>query len=67
MEVVDEGLGHVLDKDVDGENPGIDEIAENKINDAVFSTEGNSGFAPFVGQGNKALALSTGHDKAKNF
>jgi hypothetical protein len=46
---------------------GIDEIAQDKIDDAVPSAERDGGFRTKEGQGEEALSLPSGEYEGQNF
>ncbi len=66
LQVFGQGLRFELRQDVEGVNPGIDEIAENKVDQPVFTPERNGGLGPFLGQGIEAAAFPPGQNHSKN-
>ena len=40
-DMLDEGLGLVLDEEIDGVDAGVDEVAEDEVDNPQPSTEGN--------------------------
>ena len=52
--MLDQGLGLVLDQQIDGLDLGIDQIAEHEIDDAVARPEGHEGLESRRGQGLQA-------------
>ena len=65
-QVVDEGLGLVLDQHVDGEVARVHQAAEDEIDDPVLRAEGDGGLAPLQGEGVEALPPPPGHDEAED-
>ena len=50
------------------ENPidvRIDAVADGDIDETIFASEGNSGFAAFLGEGMKSGATTAAHDHGK--
>jgi len=64
--VLDQGLGPVLHQQVDGVDLGIDEIAEDEIDDAITSAERNGGLGTVRSQRVEPSALPSGHDHREN-
>ena len=48
--MLDERLGLVLNEQIDGVNPGVDQVAEHEIHDSVAGTEGHRGLGAFLRQ-----------------
>jgi hypothetical protein len=48
--VLQKGLTAKLDKNIDGVNPGVNQVAEHKIDNSVLSTEGDCRLGTFTGQ-----------------
>ena len=55
-------MGFILDKDGDFTEPRVQTVAERKIDDAIFSAEGNGRFGPLCGEGIEPLTFSSGQD-----
>jgi len=54
-----------LGEHVDRVDPGIDEIAEDEIDDPVLASKGDGRFGPFIGKGCQARSLAAGEDDAQ--
>jgi hypothetical protein len=65
--VLDERLRLELYEYVDGIELRVDKIREDKINDAIFSPEGDSRFGPVPGERLEACPFTASHHDAENF
>src|SRR5262245_9382689 len=65
FEVFQKGLRLELCKNIDGEDAGVDEVGEHKIDDPISAAERHGRLRPMLGQWIKALAFSTCEDDAK--
>ncbi len=57
-QMLQERLALELGEDVDGVDPGVDEVAEDEVDDAVLAAEGHRGLGALLGQGIETRALS---------
>ena len=62
--VLEQGLALELGEDVDRVDPGIDEVAEDEVDDAVLAGERDSGLGPLLGEREEAGALPPGQNEA---
>src|SRR5258706_2965797 len=62
-----QGLGLELRQDVNRIDAGVDEVGEDKVDDAVFAAEGDRRLGAVPGQRVEALAPSSRHHHAENF
>jgi hypothetical protein len=65
-QMLDQRIGLELGKDLDLENTGVDEIIQDKIDNAVFSAEIDRRFGPFMRERVQSGTLAPGHDHAEN-
>ena len=63
--VLQQALALELDQHVDGIDPGVDQVAEHEIDDAVASAEGHRGFGAFFGQRIEPGAFPPASTKAR--
>jgi hypothetical protein len=61
-----EGVGFVLDEDCDFSKSGVETIAEGKIDNTIFPTEGNSWLGPMFGERLETFALAAGQHHGEN-
>jgi len=64
-QVLEQRLAAELGEDIDGVDSGINEVAENEIDDAVFAAEGDGGFGAFAGERKEAGSFASGEDDAQ--
>ena len=57
-----QGVGLVLGQHRNLEVAGVDQIGQDKVNEAVGTSERHGGFGAVFGQGKKALSLAAGED-----
>ena len=65
-QMLQQTLALELDEYVDRINSGIGQVAENEIDDAITSSEGNRGLGPLLGQRREARASSTGQNECED-
>jgi hypothetical protein len=65
-QVLQKGLAAKLDQHVNGENTGIDQIAEHEVDNSVLSTKGDCRLGTFMGQWIEPRSLASGENKGKN-
>jgi hypothetical protein len=66
-QVFQQGLASVLNHDIDGEDPGVDQIAQDEVHDAVLSAEWHGGFGTVPCKREQAIALPTCKHKCYDF
>ena len=57
-----QGVGLVLGQHRNLEVAGVDQVGQDKVNEAVGSAKRHGGFGAVFGQGKKALSLAAGKD-----
>ena len=65
-EVLDQRLRHVLDEDVERQDPRVDEVREDEVDDPVAAAERHRGLAALAGQGLETRAFASGEDQGEN-
>ena len=65
-EVLDQRLRHVLDQDVERENPRVDEVRQDEVDDPVAPAERHRGLAALAREGLEARAPSSGENQGEN-
>src|SRR5205814_1781158 len=65
-EVLQQALAAELREDVNRINPRINEIAEDKIDDAVFAPKGHRGLRPFLRQRIEPGTFTSGEDESEH-
>jgi hypothetical protein len=55
-------LRAILYEHIEGRDAGIDEVAQDEVDDSIFAAERNCGFATGFGERQEAFAFSSGHD-----
>ena len=63
----DERLRSVLNEHVNGVDAGVQKIAQDEIDNAVFGGEGHSRLASVLGKRHEPFSLAAGHDHRENF
>jgi pyoverdine/dityrosine biosynthesis protein Dit1 len=64
--VLEQRLALELSEDIRGIDSGVDQIAENEVDNPVFPAEGDSRLGPIFGQRIKAGSLSAGKHHCEN-
>src|SRR5207248_950140 len=64
-EMLQQRLAAELSEHVNGVDSGIDEIAENEIDDAVLASEGNGRLGAFAGERKEAGSFAAGEHNAQ--
>jgi len=64
--VLDKFLRLVLDQQIDRVDPGIDQVRQSEVHDAVTTAERDRRLGTLRGQRIEARALPAGHDESKN-
>src|SRR5579884_3923784 len=59
-QMLKQGLTLELDQHIYRVNAGVDEVAENEIDDAITTAERHGRFGPFLGEGVESRALAAG-------
>jgi hypothetical protein len=65
-QVLEQRLALELSEDISGIDSGVDQIAENEVNNPVFPAEGDSRLGSVFGQRIKAGSLSAGKHHCEN-
>lgn len=60
--MLNQRLRAILYKHMDGRDTGIDEVAQDEVDDAIGAAERNCGFTPCFGEREEPFAFSSGHD-----
>jgi hypothetical protein len=64
--MLEQRLAAKLGEHVDRMDSGVDEIAEDKIDDPVFASEGNRWLGAFPREGKEPSSLAAGEDDAQH-
>ena len=65
-EVLQQRLALELRQDVDGIDPGVDQVAKDEVNDAVLATKRDGRLGPFLGERIKAGSLPSREHERQN-
>jgi hypothetical protein len=65
-QVLQQGLAPELNQHIDGVDAGVDQIAQDEVDDPVPASERNGGFGAFLGERIKPRAPAPGQHERKN-